>query len=146
MCYKQAFHHSGMHRHSNFYRNEEHPFKHFMKHKMRSFSETPPANVEELDDKYILSIYAPGFDKSDFEIRIKDDTLIIMGKVTIPESEDPHRWRRREFIATPFERYFQLNEKVDKQGIHAKYEDGLLTIELPKLENFISESQQIEIH
>jgi HSP20 family protein len=145
MCYKQAFHHSGMSRHSNFHRYAEHPFKHFFKHQTRSYGETPPANVEELDERYILTIYAPGFDKGDFEIRVKDDTLIINGKVAGRESEDLHRWRRREFIATPFERYFQMNEKVDKEAINAKYEDGLLTIELPKLEGFISQSQQIEI-
>ena len=145
MCYKQAFHHVGSHHHSNFHRHEGHPFKNFIKHKMRTFSETPRANVEEFDDKYILSIYAPGFDKGDFEIRVKDDTLFIVGKVATQESEDLHRWRRREFIATDFERYFQLNERVDKQAINARYEDGLLTILLPKLEGFISQSQQIEI-
>lgn len=144
MCYKQAFKYPGMH-HSRFNHYQDHPFKHFIKHKMSAFNEMPPANVEEFDDKYILSIYAPGFEKNDFNVRIKDDTLIIIGKVSDQESEDMHRWRRREFSTTDFERYFQLNEKVDRQAINAKYEDGLLTIELPKLEGFETQRQEIKI-
>lgn len=144
MFCKQAYH-PGRQHHGRFrHHHQHHPFKHFMR-QMKEYADTPPANVEELDDQYILSIYAPGFEKEDFEIRIKDETLVVAGKINQEMTEDAFRWRRKEFGARSFERYFQLNEKIDKNSISAKYEDGVLKITLPKLEGFESHTQSINI-
>ena len=141
MCYRQANYPAEMHHRG---RSHSHPFKQFNKQRGASGS-TPPANVEEFDDKYTLTLYAPAFEKGDFEIRIVDDTLVIQGKPKTQEDQDEFRWRRREFIPRSFERFFQLNEKIDKNSISAKYEEGILVIELPKLEASDSFKQQINI-
>ncbi len=142
MCYRQVNYPSEMHHRS---RSHSHPFRQFNKHKGGSSGSTPPANVEEFDDKYTLTLYAPAFEKGDFEVHIVDDTLLIQGKQKNQEDEDQFRWRRREFIPRSFERFFQLNEKIDKNSISAKYEEGILVIELPKLEASDSFKQQINI-
>ena len=145
MYYKQAFNTSCAH-HSRRSHGHRHPFKHFMNH-LRSLEDTPPANVEELDDHYTISIYAPGLEKNNFEIQLKDDTLIVRGKPQKDANfDEPFRWQRKEYGAQAFERYFQLNEKIDKNAISAKYEDGVLRIELPKLEGFESHSHSIEVN
>ncbi|MCB0686273.1 MAG: Hsp20/alpha crystallin family protein [Saprospiraceae bacterium] len=144
MYHNQAFGPTCMHSHRRKH-HHHHPFKKFM-HQMKTMADTPPANVEELDDRYVLSIYAPGFKREDFEIKLKDDTLLIQGKTTQEELENNQRWRRKEFGPQSFERYFQLNEKIDKSAISAKYEDGILSVVLLKMEGFESVSQQIEVH
>lgn len=141
MFCKQAFHPGAGHYRR--YSHQHHPFGQFMK-QMKEYSDTPPANVEELDDHYQLLIYAPGFDKQDFEIRVKDDTLLVSGKVREPK-EDVHHWRRKEFGPKSFERYFQLNEKIDKETITAKYEDGVLRIHLAKKAGFETRTQNIDV-
>lgn len=122
-----------------------HPFRHFMK-KMNDFrSDYPPANVEEYDHKYVLTISAPGFDKSDFEIRVSDKGLMIKGKGTKEGATRDANWRRKEFGARPFERSFSLNEKIDIEKISSSYAGGVLEVELPKMEDFHTKSFEIKV-
>lgn len=144
MYYKQAFCPGAKHHHGRRDHHMHHPFKQFIR-EMKSMQDTPPANVEELDDRYILSLYVPGLTREDIEIKIKDETLVVASNVRNEEPEERNRFRRKEFGLKPFERYFQLNEKIDKEAINAKYEDGILTINLPKLAGFESYRQNIEV-
>jgi HSP20 family protein len=107
----------------------------------------PPVNIEELDDKYEISFFAAGYSKSDFKISLADDTLTVSGakeskggSAQDPDWEDiesrhHHRhWRNREFKLRNFERHFILNDKINRDEIQAKYEDGVLKITLSKKE------------
>ena len=94
----------------------------------------PPVNIEELGDRYELHLAAPGRTKSDFQISTQGDVLTIASRKQ-EESDLAARqnWTRREFRTVPFERQFQLNEKIDAEGITASYTDGVLVVTLPKL-------------
>lgn len=94
----------------------------------------PPVNVEELDDRYELHLAAPGRSKEDFQIGLQGDVLTITGRKR-DESDlgKAQNWTRREFKTVPFERQFSLNEKIDADGIAARYTDGVLVVTLPKL-------------
>jgi len=94
----------------------------------------PPVNVEELDDRYELHLAAPGRAKEDFQIGLQGDLLTITARKR--EESDLGKapnWTRREFKTVPFERQFSLNEKIDVEGIAARYTDGVLVVTLPKL-------------
>ena len=98
--------------------------------------------MRELDDKYELYLYAPGYEKSDFIIALIDDRLSISVK---EKKEEAGNWRRQEFTQREFVRQFELSEKVDKSAIEAKYENGVLILNLPKLEGHETSRQEIEI-
>jgi HSP20 family protein len=140
MCNRQAYFMDKMHRHHGF---SDHPFHKFQK-KYGDHRQVTPANVEEFDDRYVLHVAAPGLDKADFLVSIKDETLVI--KATKASKEDhERRWRRREFNSDAIERYFQLSEKIDKNAISATYQDGVLQVSLPKLEGHETVRHQIEV-
>ncbi len=93
----------------------------------------PPVNIEELEDRYLLHLAAPGRNKSDFQLSVAGDVLTISSRKQ--EESDlaaAQNWTRREFRTVAFERQFQLNEKIDADGITASYTDGVLVVTLPK--------------
>lgn len=140
MCYKTGNHaHRGRphHRHS--------ARKHWWKSKMEAAFGYPPVNVKELDDQYELRLYAAGYEKADFQITLKDNTLIV---AVNKEGQRDNRtsWKRGlEFQPGNFERHFELNDKIDKESISAKYENGVLLLTLQKLEGKETFRQEIEI-
>ena len=72
--------------------------------------------------------------KADFQLSVQGDILTISAKKQ--EESDLTKsanWTRREFKTVAFERQFQLNEKIDAEGIAASYTDGVLVVTLPKL-------------
>ena len=105
----------------------------------------PPANVQELDDRYELQLLAPGRTKEDFRIRVKDDVLTIAYRRPDQEIVEESNWTRREFDLVSFERRFQLNDKIDPSGINARYEAGILAVALPKLPEWSGPATDVEI-
>lgn len=95
----------------------------------------PPVNVQELDDRYEVFLFAPGLTKEDFEISLKDNFMTIRaGEQKEEELEEGAFWKRKEFSAGGFKRTFELNEKIDLDSIKAKYQNGILQVTLSKLE------------
>ena len=119
-----------------------HPRKRAWRSKFDASFNYPPANVREMDDKYELYLYAPGYEKSDFIIALIDDRLSISVKEM---KQKEGNWRRQEFAQREFVREFALSEQVDKSAIVAKYENGVLILSIPKLEEFETSRQEIVI-
>ena len=108
----------------------------------------PAVNVTEDDTKYNLHLAAPGLTKQDFNIRVENDHLIIsVEKKNEKEESVPGRFTRREFNYSAFKKSFQLDDKINRQGIIAAYENGILNVTLPKkvVTQEKSPSQVIEI-
>jgi HSP20 family protein len=103
----------------------------------------PPVNIQELDDKYEIQLFAAGYSKEDFKVNLKDHLLVV--SVDKFEKED---WNRGFLQYQPgnFERRFELNDKIDKESISAKYENGVLTLSLEKLEGMETLRKDIEIN
>ncbi len=94
---------------------------------------SPSVNVVEHDNQYSMQLAAPGLEKSDFNIRIENDYLVISAeKKTEKEEKTDSKFTRREFNYSSFKRSFQLDETVNREGITAAYENGVLNITLPK--------------
>ena len=132
------------------YETGHHPRHNFQRklHKMKRFGggwNYPPANVQEHDDKYELYVYAPGLQKSSFQIGVADGILIIKTDPQNQETMQQDTWRRREFSPSGFKRRFELNEEIDTEAISAKYEDGVLLITLPKLEDFHTKRREVSV-
>lgn len=105
----------------------------------------PPVNIIEKADKYLLSVAAPGFEKADFNIKLDANTLTISTEKKEITTEENDKLIRKEFGFKAFRRSFTIDEKIDAANITAKYENGILAIELPKKEVAKAETKEINI-
>ena len=94
----------------------------------------PQVNIQETPDSYLVEMAVPGLKKSDFDISLDNNDLIISAETKTENEEENKHFTRREFGYSSFKRSFMLPETVDESKIKAKYEDGILNIELPKKE------------
>lgn len=94
---------------------------------------SPAVNVIEQDTQYNMHLAAPGLEKKDFTIKIENDYLVISAekKTETDETVKP-KFTRKEFNYTSFKRSFQLDDNINREGIKAAYENGVLNITLPK--------------
>jgi len=94
----------------------------------------PPVNIVENEDNYVLSLAVPGMKKDDFKIALDGLMLTISAEKDENSENKEDRFSRREYNFCSFSRSFTLPEDVKPEYIEAKYEDGLLKIVLPRLE------------
>ncbi len=104
----------------------------------------PATNVFETPSTYHLELNAPGRNKEDFKINLDKDLLTISYEKAEEKTEESGVVRR-EFSIRSFKRSFSLDEKIDVNNIQAKYENGILKIDLPKKAEVIQEPKQISI-
>ncbi|MCQ2343627.1 MAG: Hsp20/alpha crystallin family protein [Paludibacteraceae bacterium] len=97
----------------------------------------PAINVKENETAYTVEVAAPGMTREDFDVRIdKDNDLVIsLERKNAEETHEGERFLRREFSYSKFQQTMILPDDVDKERISAKVENGILSIELPKLTN-----------
>lgn len=100
----------------------------------RSTSSLPSVNIREDEKAFYLELAVPGMDKKDLRIEVKDDVLTISSEHKEDRDQDPDGFRRREFSYSSFCRSFYLPEDVNSEKIGASYKDGILNVEIPKLE------------
>jgi HSP20 family protein len=97
---------------------------------------SPSVNIVEHDAQFNMQLAAPGLEKTDFAISIENDHLVISAekKIEKEETDKQGKFTRREFNYNSFKRSFQLDEIINREGISATYENGVLNITLPKKE------------
>ncbi|NNC86319.1 MAG: Hsp20/alpha crystallin family protein [Bacteroidia bacterium] len=99
------------------------------------FKNTMPAvNIAESETSFNLEVSAPGYNKNDFKIDVDDNTMTISAENQEEIKDENKRYTRKEFRRTEFSRVFTLPESVDLEKIEAKYDNGILNINLPKLD------------
>lgn len=106
----------------------------------------PSVNVIETKEAFRLEVAAPGLEKQDFKLHLEKDILTISAQKEHKEEVKDERFTRREFNFSAFKRSFTLPEHVDVNGINAAYNNGVLSINLPKKEEVINNaSRAIEV-
>lgn len=115
----------------------------------RANATAPAINVKESDREYTVELAAPGLKKEDFNVNIDRDGNLHIHMESKNESKEEDKkshYLRREFSYSKFEQTLLLPDDVDKDGIEAKVNDGVLTVSLPKLENVAEKTvKQIEV-
>jgi HSP20 family protein len=92
----------------------------------------PAVNIIEEKDNYRIEIAAPGLEKKDFKIDVRDNVLTISSEKKVEKEENDKNYVRKEFSYSTFQRSFTLPETVDVEKIKAKHDDGILNIQIPK--------------
>lgn len=105
----------------------------------------PAVNIQETDKAFVVSLAAPGRKKEDFKLEVHDKVLTISSEQqeTHSTDEEQAKYLRREFRLERFQRSFSLSEQVAEEQISARYEGGVLYIELPKKEEARSKSPRL---
>ena len=112
------------------------PFREFEKLERRIFGDraTPDFRFDlyEEEDSYIIEADLPGFLKSDINIEIEPPYLTVRATREVPRAErDEGRYLHSERFFGSFERSFDI-ANTDADGISAAYENGVLTLKIPK--------------
>ena len=102
-----------------------------------------PVDIYETPEAHVIRAYVPGVKPDEVEITIQGDTLTIHGALPVVESEDQTRWHHRELRVGGFSRTITLPEHVDSSKAEADFENGLLTLRVPKAEE--SKPRTIEV-
>ncbi|SDS40158.1 HSP20 family protein [Formosa sp. Hel1_31_208] len=94
----------------------------------------PKVNIKESADDFTVEMAVPGLKKSDFQIDIDNQVLSISTETKEENKHKEENYTRREFSYSSFKRTFALPESVNDEKINASYNEGILSILLPKKE------------
>ncbi len=94
----------------------------------------PKVNIKESADAYSVDMAVPGLKKSDFQIALDNQMLSISTELKEESEQKEENYTRREFGYSSFKRTFSLPETVEEDAIEASYNEGILSIHLPKKE------------
>lgn len=95
---------------------------------------TPAVDVKETQDEIQFHVELPGLKKEDVEITIENQVLTIAGERKFEKETKDENYHRLERSYGTFSRSFTLPTGVRSEQIVAKFENGVLTLNLPKQE------------
>lgn len=94
----------------------------------------PAVDIKESDEALTLTAEIPGFDKDQVEITLENNTLTLAGERKFEQESKGETYHRIERSYGSFSRSFTLPATVKTDKVDARFEGGLLTITLPKVE------------
>ena len=94
----------------------------------------PPADIFETGDSLVLKVELPGINPDDVEIRVEDSTLYLKGERKFEKEVKEENLHRVERSYGTFTRSFALPNTIDADNVNAEYENGILTLTMPKRE------------
>jgi len=94
--------------------------------------EVPAVDVVDEGDKYLVEIDLPGVDKKDINVTLVDHHLKIVASRKIEKEEKDENYIMSERVFSGYRRIIPLPEDADENSIKAKYENGVLRIEIGK--------------
>ena len=101
-------------------------------------------DVFEDDDKFIVRLEVPGLDKSQLDIEVRNDMLIVRCEKRSEQETSSGQYRVRQCAFGSFHRSIPLPLPVLAEKSSASYRNGVLRIELPKAEH--TSGRRIEVH
>ena len=101
-------------------------------------------DIKEMKDGYELEIDLPGFKKDEVTAELKDGYLTVSAETNTKKDEkaEDGKYIRRERYSGSCSRSFYVGEHVTAEQVHPKYENGILTFEIPKNKEPIEEKEK----
>jgi HSP20 family protein len=94
----------------------------------------PPVDIFETGDSLVLKAELPGINPADVEIRVEDNTLYLKGERKFEKEVKEENLHRVERSYGTFTRSFALPNTISADAVKAEYENGVLTLTMPKRE------------
>ncbi len=101
---------------------------------VRTVASAPLVDMYQTDDDIVVKATVPGFSKDDVDITLTDDILSLRGNIEEKEDDETKSYSIREHRYASFERSLRLPVDVEIKKVEALFENGILTITLPKAE------------
>lgn len=95
---------------------------------------TPPVDIQETDDAYRIQVELPGLKKEDVQITLENNVLRLSGERKFEKETKQENYHRIERSYGMFSRSFALPTQVSSDKVEAKFEEGVLSIVVPKAE------------
>lgn len=106
---------------------------------------TPVLDIEEDKDNFIVRAELPGLRKEDIKISVRGSLLALTGERAHKAEEKDKTFHRIERSYGKFVRHINLPNEIDESKVKAAYQDGILTVILPKPEAARPREVQVEI-
>ena len=108
---------------------------------------SPAVNILEKDNDFRVELAAPGMDKENIKVEInKENQLVISAEKKTETEEKKERYLRKDFAYSQFVKTLTLPDDVDKEAVNASYENGILTVDIPrKIKQVAEETKSISI-
>ena len=99
---------------------------------MRVCAWRPAVDIYEAENEIVLKAELPGITKKDVSVEVKDNVLTLNGE-RFPEAEiNEEKYYRKEICFGTFERSFTLQERIQPEQIKATFNNGVLTVKIPR--------------
>ena len=105
---------------------------------------TPPVDILESRDSYLIRAELPGMKKEDISLEFKEGTLTLSGTKKFEEPAAGVTYHRSERLSGKFGRSFYLPQTIKHDAINATFRDGILEIDVPKTDE--AKPKQITIN
>lgn len=106
---------------------------------------SPKMDIAEMKDKYEVRAELPGIDEKDIDLSVDDGVLTISGEKKTETQDDGKGYWLKECSFGSFSRAIRLPDNVADDKIDAKFNKGVLTIDLPKKEPTVAKAKKIAI-
>ena len=102
----------------------------------KSTDQVMKTDIKEKDNEYEVDIELPGYKKEDVKAELKDGYLTISAakNVSTEDKKEDGKYIRKERFSGNVSRSFYVGEDMTQEDIHAKFEDGILKLTVPKKE------------
>ncbi len=95
----------------------------------------PPAEITETAEAFHLKLEVPGMEAKDLDIQATADSISVSGERKSVSRTDAQNKKRSEFRYGAFRRVIPLPTRIQNTKVSAKYQDGILNLNLPKAES-----------
>jgi HSP20 family protein len=107
---------------------------------------SPNTNIFEHSDYFTLVAELPGVKKEDLKLSVEDGVLTIMANRSKQSETELGNSKRREIFSGHYQRRFSIDDLIDEATISANYDQGVLTLKLPKRQASTPVKTQIAVN
>ena len=106
---------------------------------------TPSVDINESSDTFMIIADLPGIKKSDIEVKVEENVLILNAERKIDKKSSNEKYHFSERRSGTFSRSFKLPKSIKEEKITADFDNGVLSIIIPKAENAITSNRLIKV-
>ena len=94
----------------------------------------PAIELQDHTEYFLLRVALPGIDAKDVDVQVTKDAVAISGETKAQHQEQQNNYTRSEFHYGKFQRIVSLPTNILNEQVEAKFDQGVLTLTLPKQE------------
>ena len=106
----------------------------------------PAVDIKETREAFLIEAELPGMSKDDVKVTVHDGVLSVQGERRKVEETSDEKQHRVERLDGSFQRRFTLPDNVDESSIQARFNDGVLSLSLKKVEPAQPRAIEVEVH